>query len=78
MMKDFDELRWRMGGLATLLAGSNKKQAFLKEIPNSFLAVRKGRVILVEGHRSAETLAKLLGVKINVMRLHGSRVMRQR
>jgi hypothetical protein len=66
MMKDFDDLRLRMGGLAILLAGSNKHYAFLKEIPNSFLAVRKGRIILVEGHLSAETLAKLFGVKINV------------
>ncbi|HEY7310495.1 MAG TPA: hypothetical protein VH643_14120 [Gemmataceae bacterium] len=61
VMKGFDELRLRMGGLATLLAGSSEEYAFLKEIPNSFLAVRKGRIILVEGHLPAETLAKLLG-----------------
>ena len=61
VMKGFDELRLRMGGLATLLAGSSEEYAFLKEIPNSFLAVRKGRIILVEGHLSAEIVAKLLG-----------------
>jgi hypothetical protein len=66
VMKSFDELRLRMSGLTTLLAGSSKKYAYLKEIPNSFLAVRKGRVILVEGHLSADTLAKLLGTPIRV------------
>lgn len=62
VMKGFDELRLRMGGLATLLAGSSEEYAFLKEIPSSFLAVRKGRIILVEGHVSADTMAKLLGI----------------
>lgn len=60
-MKGFKELRLRMGGLATLLAGSSKDYAFLKEIPHSFLAVRKDRIILIEGHLSAETLDKLFG-----------------
>ncbi len=65
-MKGFDELRLRMDGLAILLAGSDKDCAFLKEIPKSFLAVRKGRIILIEGHLSAETLGKLLGTKVTV------------
>lgn len=60
VMDSFNDLRLRMIGLATLLAGSNKNYAFLKEIPNSFLAVRKRQIILVEGHLSAETLAKLV------------------
>jgi len=65
-MKAFEELRLRMGGLATLLAGSNKNYAFLKEIPHSFLAVRKGSIILIEGHLSADTLAKLCGASITL------------
>jgi hypothetical protein len=59
VMKGFKELRLRMGGLAMLLARSSKNYAFLKEIPRSFLAVRKDRIILIEGHLSAETLDKL-------------------
>ncbi|HTU16851.1 MAG TPA: hypothetical protein VMG10_02210 [Gemmataceae bacterium] len=61
VMKGFKELRLRASGLMTFLAGSSKEYAFLKDIPRSFLAVRKGRVILVEGRLSPETLDKLLG-----------------
>ncbi len=61
VMKGFEELRLRTDGLMTLLAGSSKEYAFLKDIPRSFLAVRKGRIILIEGRLPAETLAKLLG-----------------
>lgn len=61
VMKGFEELRLRADGLMTLLAGSSKEYAFLKDIPRSFLAVRKGRIILVEGRLAAETLDKLLG-----------------
>ncbi len=60
-MTGLADLRLRMDGLATFLAGSSKEYAFLKEVPRSFLAVRKKDVILVEGHLSAETLGKLLG-----------------
>jgi hypothetical protein len=66
VMKAFDELRLRADGLMTLLAGSNKSCAFLKEIPRSFLAVRKGRIILVEGRLSSETLSKLLSMTVQV------------
>ena len=61
VMKGFEELRLRADGLTTLLAGSSKEYAFLKDIPRSFLAVRKGRILLVEGRLTAETLDKLLG-----------------
>lgn len=62
VMRGFDDLRLRAEGLMLLLAGSSKRQAFLKDIPRSFLAVRKGNVILVEGRLSPETLGKLLGM----------------
>jgi hypothetical protein len=61
VMKGFDEVRLRADGLMTFLAGSNKEYAFLKELPRAFLAVRKGRIILVEGRLSPETIGKLLG-----------------
>jgi hypothetical protein len=60
-MNTLDDLRLRTGGLAMFLAGNNKNYAFLKEIPSAFLAVRKGNIILIEGHLPAETVAKLLG-----------------
>lgn len=62
VMDSFDDLRLRMNGLATFLAGNNRNYAFLKEIPNSFLAVRKSHIILVEGRLPAETLGKLLEI----------------
>ncbi|MGH7172014.1 MAG: hypothetical protein ACRELG_17200 [Gemmataceae bacterium] len=60
VMKGFEELRLRADGLMTFLAGSSKEYAFLKDIPRSFLAVRKGRILLVEGRLPPETLDKLL------------------
>jgi hypothetical protein len=61
VMKGFEEVRLRSDGLMTLLAGSSKEYAFLKDVPRSFLAVRKGRILLVEGRLPAETLNKILG-----------------
>lgn len=65
-MKTLKDIRTRMDGLAAMIAGNNKEGAFLKEIPRSFMAVRKGRIILIEGHISSEILGKLLGTKIQV------------
>jgi hypothetical protein len=60
IMKGLEGARLRIDGLMTLLAGSRKEYTFLKEVPHAFTAVRKGSVILVEGHLSAETLGKIL------------------
>jgi hypothetical protein len=62
LMHTLKDFRVRLDGLATLLAGTNKDYAFLKEIPRSFAAVRKGCVILIEGHLTADTLEKLIGM----------------
>jgi hypothetical protein len=62
MMKVFGDLRLRLGGLATFLAGSDKDCACLKEIPRAFLATRKGSIILIEGYVPASTLEKLGGL----------------
>lgn len=66
VMKNLKDFRLRMDGLAGMIVGGSKECAFLKEIPRSFLAVRKGPIILIEGHLSAELLAKLLGTKVHV------------
>ncbi len=59
VMEGCEEVRLRIDGLMTCLAGTSKEYAFLKEIPRSFLAVRKGSVLLIEGRLSTETLNRL-------------------
>ncbi len=59
VMDGCEEVRLRLDGLMTCLAGTSKEYAFLKEIPRSFLAVRKGNVLLIEGRLSTETLNRL-------------------
>jgi hypothetical protein len=60
VMEGCEEVRLRLDGLMTFLSGSSKEYAFLKEVPRSFLAVRKGNVLLIEGRLSAEMLNRLL------------------
>jgi hypothetical protein len=59
IMKVLDDLRARAAGLAVVLAGNQKKYAFLKEVPKTFGATRKDATILLEGRLSGELLEKL-------------------
>jgi hypothetical protein len=59
VLKALDDLRTRAAGMAVVLAGNQKKYAFLKEVPKAFAATRKGAIILLEGRLSGELLDKL-------------------
>jgi hypothetical protein len=58
MMKALTDLRTRAAGMAAVLAGNQKKYAFLKEVPKAFDATRKGATVVVEGRLSPELLEK--------------------
>jgi hypothetical protein len=59
MMKALNDLRARAAGMAVVLAGNQKKYAFLKEVPKAFDATRKGATVVVEGRLSPELLDKV-------------------
>lgn len=62
VVKALDDLRTRAAGFAVVLAGNQKKYAFLKEVPKAFAATRQGTTVLLEGRLSAELLDKLAGL----------------
>jgi hypothetical protein len=62
LLKALDDLRTRAAGMAVVLAGNQKKYAFLKEVPKAFGATRKGATIFLEGRLSADLLDKLAGL----------------
>jgi hypothetical protein len=59
VMKDVDDLRTRLTGLATLLSGTQKDCARLQDVPKALKATRKGKTIFLEGQLDAELMEQL-------------------
>jgi hypothetical protein len=62
VMKDLDDLRTRLTGLATLLSGTQKDCACLKDVPKAITATRKGKTISIECTLDADLMEQLAGL----------------
>jgi len=62
VMKDFEDLRTRLTGLAMLLSGTQKDCTCLMDIPKALKPTRKGKTITVEGQLDGELLEQVIGV----------------
>jgi hypothetical protein len=62
LMKDIEDLRTRLTGLATLLSGTQKDSACLLDVPKAIKATRKGKTIALEGQLDADLMEQLAGL----------------
>jgi hypothetical protein len=62
VMKDLEDLRTRLTGLATLLSGTQKDCACLKDVPKAIAATRKGKTISIECTLDADLMEQLAGL----------------
>ena len=62
VMKDVEDLRTRLTGLATLLSGTQKDCACLKDVPKAINATRKGKTISIECLLDADLMGQLAGL----------------
>jgi hypothetical protein len=62
VMKDVEDLRTRLAGLATLLSGTQRDCACLKDVPKAITATRKGKTISIECLLGADLMEQLAGL----------------
>jgi hypothetical protein len=59
VMKDVEDLHTRLTGLATLLSGTQKDCACLKDVPKAVNALRKGKTITIECQLDADLMEQV-------------------